>query len=275
MLLNNNREASIKAGLKQIKNAVSRVESTMKQGSRYFANGEKKRLTALFVCIFLVCSVQAEEHKPPDIEPYKIPTFTGAPVDWHKIKPAINPIKAVDGDAIFNIINKCYPLKSGFGLEVNLRAGVNTRLDNGNNSNTIQTYDSQAYYAGIVANMPLYSDIEIDKERKLEYQRREQTATTIKDMLSAVAAKRRAERMMGLYLSLEKRSQARVENGIASVDEQIGYLEKVAQTQAELDKSKAEIEGARIALIGQCRPDVVEQVNGYILSEIGDENEHR
>lgn len=233
-------------------------------------NGEKKRLTALFACLLLCASVQAEEHKPPNIEPYKIPTFTGEPVDWHKIKPAINPIKAVDGDAIFNIINKCYPLKSGFGLEVNLRAGVNTRMNNGgNNSQTIQTFDSQAYYAGIVANMPLYSDIEIDKERKLEYQRREQTAMTIKEMLTAVAAKRRAERMMGLYTSLEKRAQARVENGIAAVDEQIGYLEKVAQTQAELDTAKAAIEGTRIALIGQCRPDVVEQVNGYILSEIG------
>lgn len=234
-------------------------------------NGEKRRLKALFACLLICASVQAEENKPPNIEPYKIPTFTGEAVDWHKIKPAINPQKNIDGDAIFNVINKCYPLKSGFGLEVNLRAGMNYKPntnDSNNSTTVVQTYDSQSYYAGIVANMPLYSDIEIDKERKLEYQRREQTAMTIKEMLSAVAAKRRAERMMGLYTSLEKRSQARVENGIASVDEQIGYLEKVATTQAELDKAKAEIEGARIALIGQCRPEVVEQVNDYILSEI-------
>jgi len=235
------------------------------------------KISLLVVYLLMSCSAKAEEltktieHKPPVIEPYKIPTFTGEPVDWHKIKPAIDARKHVDGDAIFQIINRCYPLKSGFGLEVSLRGGINTTMNNknSNSTTTVQTYDSQAYYAGIVANMPLYSDVEIDKERKLEYQRREQTASTIKEMLSAVSAKRRAERMMGLYLSLEKRSQARIENGIAPVDEQIGFLEKVATTQGELDTAEAAIEGSRLALIGQCRPEVLEEVNGYILSEIG------
>jgi hypothetical protein len=220
---------------------------------------------SLFMAL-LAGAVLAEEN-PPVIEPYEIPTFTGQPVDWHKMKPAINPKREIDGDAIFNTINKCYPLKSGFGLDVSFRTGVNYRPDNGA-STTIQTADSQSYYAGIVANMPLYSDVEIDKERKIEYQRRMQTTTTIKSMLSAIAAKRRAERMMGLYLSLEKRSQARIEEGIASVEEQIGYLEKVATTQGELDTAAAEIESARLALIGQCRSDEVERVNNYILSEI-------
>lgn len=224
-------------------------------------------LKVVFVLLLaLAFKARSEDLKPPVIDPYQVPTFTGEPVDWHKMKPAINPKKQIDADAIFNVVNRCYPLKSGFGLEVSLRAGVNTRLND--SSNTINTYDSQAYYAGIVANMPLYSDVEIDKERKLEYQRRLQTTDTIKQLLSAVAAKRRAERMMGLYLSLEKRSQARVENGIVSVDEQIGYLEKVATTQGELDKAEAEIESSRLALIGQCRPETVDSVNAYILSEI-------
>lgn len=212
------------------------------------------------------------EHKPPNIMPYQIPTFTGEPVDYHKIKPAIDAKKKIDGDAIFQIINKCYPLKSGFGLEVNLRGGINYKPPTSSSSSTsttvVQTYDSQSYYAGIVANMPLYSDIEIDKDRKVEYQRREQTAMTIKEMLTAVAAKRRAERMMGLYLSLEKRAQARIDTGVAPVEEQIGYLEKVATTQGELDAAEASIEGSRLALIGQCRPEVLDEVNNYILSEI-------
>jgi hypothetical protein len=231
------------------------------------------KISLLVVCLFFRGNVQAEEHKPPNIMPYEIPTFTGAPVDYKQIKPAIDPKKKINGDAIFQIINKCYPLKSGFGLEVNLRGGMNYKPSNKNtssgNTTVVQTYDSQNYYAGIVANMPLYSDIEIDKDRKVEYQRREQTAMTIKEMLSAVAAKRRAERMMGLYLSLEKRAQVRIETGVAPVDEQIGFLEKVATTQGELDTAEAAIEGSRLALIGQCRPEVVDEVNGYILSEIG------
>jgi hypothetical protein len=229
----------------------------------------KINLPAATLFLALVAGTTAADEmpddKPPIIEPYQIPTFTGEPVDWHKMKPAIDSKKAVDGDAIFNVINKCYPLKSGFGLDISLRSGVNYKP---NNNNTIQTYDSQSYYAGIVANMPLYSDIEIDKDRKIEYQRRMQTTSTIKEMLSAIAAKRRAERMMGLYLSLEKRSQARIAEGIAPVEEQIGYLEKVAATQGEMDTASAEIESARLALIGQCRSDEVERVNNYILSEI-------
>jgi hypothetical protein len=258
-------------------------------------NNNKKRLAALLVGLLLCSTVHAlefqspiklddeplipaskkpVEHKPPNIQPYEIPTFTGEPVDWRKNKPAIDAKKKINGDAIFQIINKCYPLKSGFGLEVNLRGGLNyrpsTSNSSGSNTTTIQTPDSQSYYAGIVANMPLYSDIEIDKDRKLEYARREQTAGTIKEMLTAVAAKRRAERMMGLYTSLEKRAQVRIETGVAPVDEQIGYLEKVATTQGELDAAEASIEGARLALIGQCRPEVLDEVNNYILSEIGD-----
>lgn len=222
---------------------------------------------SLFLALLAGAALAEEKpsDKPPTITPYEIPTFTGEPVDWHKIKPAINPQHKIDGDAIFNTINKCYPLKSGFGLDVSFRSGVNYRP---NSSNTIQTSDSQSYYAGIVANLPLYSDTEIDKDRKTEYQRREQTAGTIKTMLVAVASKRRAERMMGLYLSLEKRSQVRIEQGIAPVEEQIGFLEKVATTQGELDTAIAEIESARLALIGQCRSDEVERVNNYILSEI-------
>ena len=100
---------------------------------------------------------------PPTIEPYTIPTFIGEAVDWRKTKPAINPQKKINGDAIFQIINRCYPLKSGFSLEVNLRGGVNYKPAPSSGSTTVQTYDSQSYYAGIVANMPLYSDIEIDK----------------------------------------------------------------------------------------------------------------
>ena len=225
------------------------------------------------VCLLFRGNVQAEEHQPPNIQPYEIPTFTGAPVDYKQIKPAIDPKKKINGDAIFQIINRCYPLKSGFGLEVNLRGGMNYKPSDKNtssgNTTVVQTYDSQNYYAGIVANMPLYSDIEIDKDRKVEYQRRMQTTSTIKELLTAVATKRRAERLMGLYSSLEKRAQVRIETGVAPVDEQIGYLEKVATTQGELDTAEAAIEGSRLALIGQCRPEVVDEVNNYILSEIG------
>ena len=164
-------------------------------------------------------------------------------------------------------MNRCYPLKSGFGLDISLKAGA-TYKDTANSSTQINRLDSNKYYAGIVANMPLYSDVEIDKDRKLEYQRRMQTTETIKALLTGVATKRRAERLMGLYEALEKRAQERIKNGLAETAEQITFLEKVATTQGELDQANANIEASRLALIGQCRPDAEQEVNDYILNQI-------
>ncbi len=223
-------------------------------------------LSGLFFSLLLQ-SASAEESKPPDIKPFEIPSYTGKAVDWHNPKPAINALPKIDSDAIFKAVNRCYPLKSGFGLDISLKAGA-TYKDTANNSTQINTLDSNRYYAGIVANMPLYSDVEIDKERKLEYQRRMQTTDTIKALLTGVATKRRAERLMGLYEALEKRAQERIKNGLAETAEQITFLEKVATTQGELDQANASIEASRLALIGQCRPDAEQEVNDYILSQI-------
>ena len=226
-----------------------------------------RSLLKTLLLLFLTTSPShAEQQKPPDIKPFEIPSFTGQAVDWRNPKPAINELPKIDSDAIFKVVNRCYPLKSGFGLDVSLKAGA-TYKDT-NNSTQINTLDSNRYYAGIVANMPLYSDVEIDKDRKLEYQRRMQTTDTIKALLTAVASKRRAERLMGLYQALEARSKERVKQAITPVEEQIAYLEKVATTQGELDAANASIEASRLALIGQCRPEVEEQVNDYILSQI-------
>jgi hypothetical protein len=225
----------------------------------------KNTAALLAILLFLSHQAAAEEQKPPNIKRFEIPTFTGKPVDWNHQKPAINPLPKIDGDAIFKVVNRCYPLKSGFGLDISLKAGA-TYKDT--SSNQINTLDSNKYYAGIVANMPLYSDVEIDKDRKLEYQRRMQTTETIKALLTGVATKRRAERLMGLYEALEKRAQERIKNGLAETAEQITFLEKVATTQGELDQANASIEASRLALIGQCRPDAEQAVNDYILNQI-------
>lgn len=223
------------------------------------------RYSFLLLLVTTVYSSAFAAEPKPVIKPFEIPTFEGKPVDWNHPKPAINKLPVIDGDAIFEMINRCYPLKSGFGLDISLRVGANYK-PSGNTQ--INTLDSNSYYAGIVANMPLYSDIEIDKDRRQEYARRMQTSGTVKELLSAVAVKRKSERMLGLYSALEKRAQERIKQGVAAVDEQIGFLEKVAATQGELDIANATIEASRLALVGQCRPEVVEEVNNYILSEI-------
>ena len=102
-------------------------------------------------------------------------------------------------------------------------------------------------------------------ERTKEYQRRQEVAANVSALLKAVADRRRAERELGLFASLEARSQKRVYLGVAEAVEQVTYLEKVAQSQSDLDASQAAIEGARLALVGQCRDEVADEVNGYLL----------
>jgi hypothetical protein len=208
----------------------------------------------------IAINAHAEEITPP----YQVPTFTGENVDFHDIKPQPNPAKTVDADLIVKTVNACYPVPA-MNLDVSVKVGTNYRPTN---ANTIQTADSANYYAGVVASMPLYSGVEIDKEQKLAIDRKEKTAGLVAQMLTALSTKRRAERMLTLYASLEKRSQKRVADGIVAVDEQIGYLEKVATTRGELDTANAQIEGARLALIHQCTDNDIERLNNFILSEI-------
>lgn len=211
----------------------------------------------------LALNVQADEKEI--VPPYQVPTFTGEQIDWHKMKPAINPAKTVDADLIVETVNACYPVPA-MNVELGLKVGATFKPPT--TGAMVQSLDASQYYAGIVASMPLYSGVEIDKEQKLAIERKLNTANVVAQMLTALSTKRRAERMLGLYLSLEKRSQKRVQDGIVAVDEQIAMLEKVATTQGELDAANAQIEGARLSLIHQCKPEDAERLNNFILSEI-------
>ena len=224
---------------------------------------QNKTKAALLLTLSVVA--HADEKKLDVVPPYQVPTFTGELTDWHTMKPAINPAKTVNADLIVETVNHCYPVPA-MNIEIGLRAG--TTFKPPTTGATVNTLDAAQYYAGIIATMPLYSGVEIDKEQKLAIDRKLKTVEAVAQMLTALSTKRRAERMLGLYLSLEKRSQKRVADGIVAVDEQIGMLEKVATTQGELDSANATIEGSRLALIHQCKSEDVERLNNFILNEI-------
>lgn len=214
--------------------------------------------------IFFISYTNVLADEKEIVKPYRVPTFTGDPVEFKDIQPAIKPAKQIDSGLIFRTIVNCYPIKP-WGIDIQLRAAMTHKDES---ESTINTSDLGQYYIGIVAKMPIYSEPEIDKERNREYNRRKETSATISTMIKALSTKRRAERLLGLYLSLEKRAQLRVAEGIVSADEQIKYLDKVAQAQSDLDSAVAEIEGARLTLVGQCRSEVEHTVNEFLLSEL-------
>jgi hypothetical protein len=112
--------------------------------------------------------------------------------------------------------------------------------------------------------MPLYAPDEQFRVRDQEAKRREGAARDVAALLKALADRDRALRLIGIGESVEARSQIRVQEGIAPAEEQIGYLKEVAGAVADLDAANAAIIAARLALAGQCRDEVAEDVNEYL-----------
>lgn len=166
---------------------------------------------------------------------------------------------------LFSLVVNCFPERPPWGLELDAVGGLR---ESAGGVSTFDTSGLAKHYVGVVAKMPLYSATEINKERQTEYERRQQVAANIKTLLSGLASRRRAQRELGLYASLEARAQKRVGLGLVEATEQIGYLEKVAQAQSRLDDAGAAIDGARLALVGQCRDEVANTVNDYLKDVI-------
>jgi hypothetical protein len=112
--------------------------------------------------------------------------------------------------------------------------------------------------------MPLYSTTEQSRERQWEYQRRTATATAVAAFTQALADRNYAYRMMGLYLSLEARSQQRVAQGVANISEQVTLLEKVASTHRDVLGHEAKLVEHRLALVAMCEEAQSPIVNRYL-----------
>ncbi len=206
----------------------------------------------------------AEHVPPPAVEPFHLPTYDGQGGDFRAPVPELAPFPDIDTGALFRVVTNCFPERVPWGFEVKAVAGARYAQDN-----AVSTFDTAGlakYYAGLVAEIPLYSASEVNAERRAEYQRRAQLSENIAALVKGLAAIRRAKREIGLYTAASLRSQARVREGMASTEEQLGQLEKVAEAYSRLDDAQAAVEGARLALYGQCRDEVAEEVNRYLLA---------
>lgn len=211
----------------------------------------------------------ADKPKPPNIQPFQFPTYEGKGGDFRAKVPELAPFPDIDTEAVFRVVVNCFPERVPWGLEVKAVAGARYT----DNSNTVSTFDTAGlskYYAGVVAEIPLFSASEINTERRSEYQRRTQLSENIAAFIKGLAAMRRAWREIGIYNAATLRSQERVKEGIAPTTEQVGYVEKVAEAYSKLDDAKAAVDGARLALFGQCRNDAAEEVNDYLRAVLDD-----
>ena len=202
-----------------------------------------------------------EAEKPPEPKVYKTPTMVDDGLDYHDKLAAIVQAPALDADAIYKSVLGCYPEKSKFDIDVDLRAAIRS-------SDVLDLEDTATglgkSYVGIVAKMPLYSGKELDREKEREYMRRKDTAKAVADFVTAIAGRNHAVRELALYRSLEARSAVRVQQGVTEATEQVGYLEKVASSQEKLISEEAKIMESRLLLSGMCDPKNAETIGGWL-----------
>ena len=206
----------------------------------------------------------ASDEAVPAVEPYVLPTFTG-------VKPGINnniaayiPAPKINADTIFKNVLACYPHKSKWKIDVELRAALSASDSSFSSSANTSTLGEN--YAQIVASMPLYSATELDRAMKNEHDLRQETAQTVAQLVKAIAARNHALRKIALYTSLEQRSSVRVQGGVVGAPEQVSYLEKVAKAyESEID-AETDIMATRLSLAALCAGDQYEAMNTYLAT---------
>lgn len=199
----------------------------------------------------------------PEFKPYVLPTFTGdAPEISHEIKAYIHA-PTINADALYQRILSCYPHKSKWAIDVELRAALATDdLSNGYESSS----SIGRNYAQIVASMPLYSSTEMDRAVKNEHDLRQETAKTVAQYVKAISTRNHAIREISLFTSLERRASVRVQSGVTPATEQVSYLQKVVNSHKEKMEAEANIMTSRLALAAMCSNDKYERMNQYLSS---------
>lgn len=197
--------------------------------------------------------------EPPKVQPFEIPTFDGGRRDFRAPASAWTKAPRIDGDAVFRMIVACYPSRSQWNIDVDLQAALR-------NTSAVDVTGTQIGRSmiGIVARMPLYSATEVDREREREYRRRQDTAQTVADLATQLAARNQAVRVLALSGSMEQRAQVRVNQGIADADEQIKWLDRVAGAEKDLITAESKAAEARLKLVSQCRDEASDTVNAYL-----------
>lgn len=210
------------------------------------------KLLNLFFIAPLLMAAETES------EPYAIPAFESAR-DYKEDIPPIIETQHIDTERLFIKTLDCYPATSKFKIDVALRGVLRSTA-----AFDVESNDLGRNYAMLTARVPLYSSTELDRQRDREYRRRQDVAQNVSDFAKAIENRNYKKRLLTLYESLENRSSVRVEAGVASLTEQVTYLEKVAKTHTDLVDAEASIVTARLKLSAACADEKIKRFNKHL-----------
>lgn len=215
---------------------------------------------------------EIELKKPP---PYQLPTYDGkqnASKEPPKGEYQLSPVP--NAKELFDMVVACWPERSWMRAELTAESRITRRVsDNSTTSST--SYDPVAgqyvtsgagsdRYVGVVFRIPLFSAIELDKEREREMVRRNRIADGVGDYVTALAEYQMVERELKLMQSLERRAQERVAAGVTETNEQVKYLERVAQLDRSIVGQKARLIKSRMSLQGMCSENKAWVIDEYL-----------
>lgn len=203
---------------------------------------------------------------PPPAPPFALPLLDGE-ARTHAPPPGRLERGALpDPRALFDLAMGCYPARSLFRAEIALEGRAARRQAGTDALNPAEVAaGSGASYVGVVARIPLYSSLEIDREREREFQRRKAVAGAVGALTQALAERAVVARKLSLFRALEKRAQERVAIGVAETGEQVQYLKDVAELEGRLNETRAKVVEARMSFIGLCADGApADGVDAYI-----------
>lgn len=195
---------------------------------------------------------------------HELPTYSGEKPSYHAPEKPSKPGQLPDARDLYERALTCWPvptfMRAEVTLEGRLRTDRNTYLDE---NNTMRS-GARAGVA-VVARIPLYSAMELDREREREYQRRTKLADSVGAFVALLAERQKHLRQLELMRALERRAQERVKLGVTETVEQVTYLEKVATVEGALLKQRGDLQKARLELIGHCAPTQADELDRHIM----------
>ena len=219
------------------------------------------RALAVLWGLTFVALAQADSPEPP---PFQLPLLDGESRTHAPPQGKLERGALPDPRALFDLAMGCYPARSLFRAEIALEGRVARRQAGADALNPAEA-GSGASYVGVVARIPLYSALEIDREREREFQRRKTVAAAVGALTQTLAERAVVARKLSLFRALEKRAQERVAIGVAETGEQVQYLKEVAELEGRLNEARAKVVEARMTFVGLCAEGVpADRVDAYI-----------
>ena len=197
-------------------------------------------------------------------QPFLLPTYSGDSPSLHAPDKPPAPGPAPDARDLYERALACWPVRSLFRGEVTLEGRL--RNERGlylDDSNGVSSGGSRAS-AALVARIPLYSAIELDREREREWSRRVRVAESAGAFVSILAERDKLRRQLDLLRALERRSQERVKAGVAETAEQVAFMEKVAGAEGEIVRLSGQLQKARIELLGNCHERQADGLDAHL-----------